>query len=59
MSKTIRNPGSGSREGLMHDELGYGNGPRDGKGSKKGKNLRLRRLRIAVAQKIKEQNLNN
>lgn len=59
MSKTIRTPGSGSREGLMHDELGYGNGPQDGRGSKKGRNWRLRKLRIAVAQKIKEQNLNN
>lgn len=54
MSKTCRNPGSGSREGLMRDELGYGNGPQDGQGSKKGRGWRTRKLRIAVARKLKE-----
>jgi len=29
--------GSGSREGKMRDELGPGLGPKDGKGSKKGR----------------------
>jgi len=47
-AKKCNKPGSGSREGLMRDELDPGLGPQD---TKKSRAYRLRRL--ALAQKVK------